>query len=215
MVKKFVFSDAVIEALVKLNRPIALDELWERNRGEWEPKMTGPTKKKTLSGTLTRLAQANRIKRTMSRIGYLFTALEPDFASGQMQVEPVVAAAVAPKKKRQATTTKKPTTKPTTRQPAKQRAAAAAAPARTVAAPKKTIAKTPVIVKEKAKKPAKRPLNAYMRFAKDARAAIVRAHPNMRVTDVAKELGRQYQALSAAEKEEYKAKALKEFAAKR
>jgi hypothetical protein len=209
MVKKFVFSSAVIDALTRLNRPIALDELWERNREEWEPKMTGPTKKKTLSGTLTRLAQANRIKRTMSRVGYLFTALEPDFASGEMQVEPAVA--VAPKKKRQATTIKIKTM--TRQQPAKQRAAA---PARTVAAPKRTIVKTPVIVAKKASvtKPTKRPLNAYMRFAKDARAGIVRAHPNMRVTDVAKELGRQYQALSAAEKEEYKAKALKEFAAK-
>ena len=58
------------------------------------------------------------------------------------------------------------------------------------------------------KKP--RPLNAYMRFAQEMRPKVVKENPSLAVTDIAKELGRRYAALSAAEKESWKAKAQKE-----
>ena len=73
-----------------------------------------------------------------------------------------------------------------------------ASPKKKKAAPKKKAAKSPKKAKrgKKAKKTggAKRPLNAFMKFAIAHRAAVVKAHPNWKVTDVGRELGRLYRA---------------------
>lgn len=51
------------------------------------------------------------------------------------------------------------------------------------------------------------PITAYMMFAIEKRSEVVAKHPQMKITDVSKELGKMWKDVSAQEKENYKAKA--------
>jgi hypothetical protein len=85
---------------------------------------------------------------------------------------------------------------------------------------KKTTKKTAAGKVKKVKDPnaPKRALSAYMFFAKDQRANILKKNPNFSVTDVAKELGVQWKTIkdkSKYEKEAAKDKARYEAAMKK
>ena len=50
----------------------------------------------------------------------------------------------------------------------------------------------------------KRGLNAYMKFVIATRQSVVKAHPNAKVTEIAKKLGSMWRKMSNAEKAKYK-----------
>jgi len=50
---------------------------------------------------------------------------------------------------------------------------------------------------------ARRPLNPYMKFVKATRASVVKAHPKLSVTEIAKKLGAMWRAMSDAEKKKF------------
>lgn len=109
---------------------------------------------------------------------------------------------VVPNDKRIADMVKEPTQKKTAKK------STAKKPANKIT--KSTTKKT---AKGAKKSVAKRPLNAYMRFAVDERKKVVKENPKMCITDVARELGTRYKKLSDAQKDKYKALAIKEFSA--
>ena len=55
----------------------------------------------------------------------------------------------------------------------------------------------------------KRPLSAYFLFTKDARPKIKEAHSDWKVTEIAKEMGKQWHALDESSKVTYNKKAAK------
>ncbi len=57
--------------------------------------------------------------------------------------------------------------------------------------------------KEKDPNAPKRPLTAYFFFVKEARKSVVDANPDMKVTEVSKELGRRWRELDEDEKAKY------------
>ncbi len=74
-----------------------------------------------------------------------------------------------------------------------------ASPAKKTASPKKAAKK------EKAEKPKgeKKPLKGFFLFSQKNRDAVKKANPTFAVTEIAKELGKRWGALSAAEKAKY------------
>merc|ERR1712205_28015 len=74
----------------------------------------------------------------------------------------------------------------------------------------KIAAKKTAVKAKKVKDPnaPKRPLSAYMFFAKDQRAAILKKNPSFGVTDVAKALGAQW--AKTTDKSKYEAEAAKD-----
>lgn len=79
-----------------------------------------------------------------------------------------------------------------------------------IAAKKTTKTKKTAVKSKKVKDPnaPKRPLSAYMFFAKDQRAAILKKNPSFGVTDVAKALGAQW--AKTTDKSKYEAEAAKD-----
>jgi structure-specific recognition protein 1 len=56
----------------------------------------------------------------------------------------------------------------------------------------------------------KRPLGAYMLFAIKERAAVVAAHPNYKVPEIGRELGKRWRELSEDQKKHYETLAKKQ-----
>ena len=53
----------------------------------------------------------------------------------------------------------------------------------------------------------KRPSSAYMHFCKAERSSIAKAHPDWKVTDIGRELGKRWRSMSEADKKQYEAAA--------
>ena len=69
----------------------------------------------------------------------------------------------------------------------------------------KKVAKGKKGAKKGAKKTGvKRPLTGYFKFCGEKRAAVMKAHPTWKVTEVASELGKQWRGLSDAQKKSFK-----------
>jgi hypothetical protein len=76
-------------------------------------------------------------------------------------------------------------------------------------APARSKTRTTKGKKQKDPNAPKRPLSAYFLFSAAERAKIKEAHPDFGVTEIAKELGKRWKTISAADKKPFETKAAK------